>query len=161
MKLGKNTNVTKTASNVVKKYCLENGFGREEVALELGIVKGTLDNKLKLSDVKTSLTVEEILQLCEITDTNEILIAMCAERGLTVYDPIETMADGGDISHEVLVGVLNIDVATGKLADIVKDALEDDEIDTKEAIDIANELKNLRRIERKLELMLQEHEKNL
>ena len=153
MYLGKNQHVTKAARETIRKYCLANGLGREDIADELGIVKGTLDNKLKM-DPKNCFTVEEVLKLCELTDDDSILKTMCAERGLVVYDPIETMPDGGDVVHEMLVGVLDIDDATGKLAKHVKDAIEDGEIDEKEADEISEALKLLRSIERKLEVML-------
>ncbi len=153
MYLGKNQHVTKAARETIRKYCLANGLGREDIADELGIVKGTLDNKLKM-DPKNCFTVEEVLKLCELTDDDSILKTMCAERGLVVYDPIETMPDGGDVVHEMLVGVLDIDDATGKLAKQVKDAIEDGEIDEKEADEISEALKLLRSIERKLEVML-------
>jgi uncharacterized membrane protein YebE (DUF533 family) len=63
--------------------------------------------------------------------------------------------------NEVLVGVLNIDTETGNLSRIVRAALEDGVIDEKEADDISDALKTLRSIERKLEVMLQEHKKEL
>ena len=151
--LGKNQHITKTARESIRKYCLENGLGREDIADELGIVKGTLDNKLKM-DPKNCFTVEEVLKLCELTDDDSILKTMCSERGLMVYDPIETMADGGDVMHEVIMGVLNIDTATGNLAKLTKNALEDGKIDEKEADSISTVLKELRSMERKLELML-------
>ncbi len=153
MSLGKNQHVTKTAREVIRKYCLANDIGREDIADELGIVKGTLNNKLKM-DPKNCFTVEEVLELCELTDDDSILKTMCAERGLVVFDPIETMPDGGDILNEVMMGVLNIDVATGNLSSLTKDALEDGKIDTKEAESITGALKALRSIERKLEVML-------
>lgn len=153
MYLGKNQHITKTAREVIRKHCLTNGLGREDIADELGIVKGTLDNKLKM-DPKNCFTVEEVIALCELTDDDSILKTMCAERGLIVFDPVETMPDGGDVLHEVLVGVLNIDVATGKLSKLTREALEDGKIDTKEAESIGEALKALRSIERKLEVML-------
>lgn len=155
--LGKNQHVTKTARESIRKYCLANGLGREDIADELGIVKGTLDNKLKM-DPKNCFTVEEVLKLCELMDDDSILKTMCAERGLMVYDPIETMADGGDVMHEVVMGVLNIDTATGILAKLTKDALEDGKVDASEAEAIGEALKGLRSLERKLELMLENAE---
>jgi len=157
MYLGKNTNVTNAAKESIRKYCLANNLGRDDIADELGIVKGTLDNKLKPSDLKSCFTVEEVLKLCEVTDDDSIIKAMCAERGLITYDPIETMPDGGDIFAEVLNGVLTIDIETGNLSKVVHDALEDGVIDDDEAEAISNSLKALRSIERKLEIMLKEH----
>ena len=154
MYLGKNQHITKTAREVIRKHCLANGLGREDIADELGIVKGTLDNKLKM-DPKNCFTVEEVIALCELTDDDSILKTMCAERGLMVYDPIETMPDGGNVLHEVLLGVLNIDIATGNLSKLTKDAVEDGKIDTQEADAIGEALKELRSIERKLEVMLE------
>lgn len=153
MYLGKNQHITKTAREVIRSYCLANGLGREDIADELGIVKGTLDNKLKM-DPKNCFTVEEVLALCELTDDDGILKTMCAERGLIVFDPVETMPDGGDVLNEVLVGVLNIDIETGNLSKLIKSAVEDDNIDAKEADSISTALKSLRSIERKLEVML-------
>ena len=157
MYLGKNQHTTKAARETIRKYCLANGLGREDIADELGIVKGTLDNKLKM-DPKNCFTVEEVLKLCELTNDDNILKTMCAERGLMVYDPVETMPDGGDLLHEVLVGVLNIDIETGKLSSLVKEAVEDDNIDKNEADAISEALKSLRSIERKLEVMLSKTE---
>jgi len=154
MYLGKNQHITKTAREVIRKHCLTNGLGREDIADELGIVKGTLDNKLKM-DPKNCFTVEEVIALCELTDDDSILKTMCAERGLIVYDPIETMPDGGEVLHEVLIGVLNIDIETGKLSNLVKEAVEDDKINAEEADSISAALKSLRSIERKLEVMLE------
>lgn len=153
MYLGKNQHVTKAAKQSIRNYCLANGLGRDDIADELGIVKGTLDNKLK-ADPKNCFTVEEILKLCELTDDDSILKTMCAERGLVVYDPIETLPDGGDVLNEVLMGVLNIDVETGNLSTLVKAALEDGKIDKGEADTIGGVLKTLRSLERKLEVML-------
>ena len=153
MYLGKNQHVTKAAKQSIRNYCLANGLGRDDIADELGIVKGTLDNKLK-ADPKNCFTVEEILKLCELTDDDSILKTMCAERGLVVYDPIEILPDGGDVLNEVLMGVLNIDVETGNLATLVKAALEDGKIDKTEADTIGGVLKTLRSLERKLEVML-------
>ena len=160
MYLGKNQHITKTAKQVIRKHCLANGLGRDDIADELGIVKGTLDNKLK-ADPKNCFSVEEVLQLCEITDDDSILKTMCAERGLMVYDPIETMPDGGDILNEVLTGVLNIDYETGNLSKIVKNALEDGKINKTESESISEVLKTLRGIERKLEVMLEVHSKDM
>jgi len=157
MYLGKNQHITKSAKESIRSYCLANGLGRDDIADELGIVKGTLDNKLK-ADPKNCFTVEEVLKLCELTDDDSILKTMCAERGLIVYNPIETMPDGGNVLHEVMMGVLNIDVATGNLSKITRNALEDGKIDAKEADDISEALKSLRSIERKLEVMLQNPE---
>ena len=153
MYLGKNQHITKTAREVIRKHCLDNDIGREDIADELGIVKGTLNNKLKM-DPKNCFTVEEVLKLCELTDDDSILKTMCAERGLIVFDPVETMPDGGDVLNEVLVGVLNIDIETGNLSKLIKSAVEDDNIDAKEADSISTALKSLRSIERKLEVML-------
>jgi len=158
MNLGKNSNITKAAKNIIKKYCLENGITRDEVAEDLGIVRGTLDNKLKPSDVKISLTGEEILRLCEITDNDEILKAMCAERGLMVFDPIETMPDGGDVLNSTLMSVLNINTETGNLSKCVHDAVEDENIDTDEAKKIRKTLKSIRSVARKFEVMLENME---
>ena len=160
MYLGKNQHVTKSARETIRKYCLANGLGREDIADELGIVKGTLDNKLKM-DPKNCFTVEEVLKLCEITDDDSILKTMCAERGLVVYDPIETMADGGDVVHEMLVGVLDIDNVVGKFAKEVKAAIEDGEIDEKEADTLGELLKVMRSVERKMEVMLKRHKEGL
>jgi len=161
MYLGKNTTVTKAAKESIRDYCMLNSLGREDIADELGIVKGTLDNKLKPSNLESLFTVEEVLKICEVTDNDSILKAMCKERGLIVYDPIETMPDGGDIMHEVLVGVLNIDIQTGGLSKIVHDALEDGVIDSNEAQSIAEALSSLRSIERKLEVMLKTHKEEV
>lgn len=158
MYLGKNTNVTNAAKESIRRYCLANGLGRDDIADELGIVKGTLDNKLKHSDLKSCFTVEEVLKLCEITDDDSILKSMCADRGLVAYDPIETMPDGGDIFSEVLHGVLKIDIETGNLSKVVHDALEDGVINDEEADAISSSLKSLRSIERKLEIMLKNHQ---
>ncbi len=160
MYLGKNQHVTKAARETIRKYCLANGLGREDIADELGIVKGTLDNKLKM-DPKNCFTVEEVLKLCELTDDDSILKTMCAERGLVVYDPIETMPDGGDVVHEMLVGVLDIDNAVGKFAKEVKAAIEDGEIDEKEADTLGELLKVMRSVERKMEVMLKQHKEGL
>ena len=160
MYLGKNQHVTKAARETIRKYCLANGLGREDIADELGIVKGTLDNKLKM-DPKNCFTVEEVLKLCELTDDDSILKTMCAERGLVVYDPIETMPDGGDVIHEMLVGVLDIDTAVGKLAKGVKEAIEDGEINANEADTLGEMLKVLRAMERKMEVMLKRHKEGL
>jgi len=161
MYLGKNTNVTNAAKESIRKYCLSNSLGRDDVADELGIVKGTLDNKLKHSDLKSCFTVEEVLKLCEITDDDSILKAMCADRGLVAYDPIETLPDGGDIFSEVLGGVLKIDIESGNLAKVVHGALRDGVINDDEAEGIINSLKALRSIERKLELMLKNHKEEI
>ena len=154
MYLGKNQHVTKAAKESIRRHCLANDLGRDDIADELGIVKGTLDNKLK-ADPKNCFTVEEVLKLCDLTDDDSILKTMCAERGLIVFDPVETMPDGGDVLHEVMFGVLSIDVATGNLSRLVKDALEDGKIDAQEADSISEALKSLRSIERKLEVMLE------
>ena len=159
MNLGKNSNVLKATKTLVRKYCLENGCTRHEIAEEFGILKGTLDNKLKASDAQSSLYVEEVLALSEITDDNSILKAMCAERGLVVFDPIETMPDGGDVLSGVLMGVLQIDVETGSLSKLVHEAMQDGKIDAGEAEDIATALASLRSIERKLEIMLKDNVK--
>ena len=158
MYLGKNQHVTKAARESIRKYCLANGIGREDIADELGITKGTLDNKLKF-DPKNSFNIEEVLKLCELMDDDSILKTMCAERGLVAFDPIETMADGGDVVGEVVGSVLHIDIEIGKLAKVVHDALEDSILDEKEAEKIIMSLKALRSIERKLEVMLENNKK--
>jgi len=159
--LGKNTNVTKSAKKTIKDYCLANGLDREDIAMDLGIVKGTLDNKLKPSALDALLTVEEVLELCEITDDDSILKAMCAERGLTVFDPIEAMPDGGDIVNGLLMGVLEISSLTGNLSNLTKEASEDGKIDKKETSDINKILEMMRGMERKIELMLKNNMKEI
>lgn len=161
MNLGKNQAIIKTAKIAIRQYCLANGFTRDDIAEDLGIVRGTLDNKLKPSDTKISLTGEEILKITEITDDNSILKAMCEERGLNVYDPIEVMPDGGDVMHEVLIGTLDIDIKTGHLSKLVRDAIEDLVIDEDEAIKLSKALKELRAVGRKIEIMLENHTKEI
>lgn len=155
--LGKNTNVLKALVKSIKEWGLREGKNRNDMAEELGIQRGTLDNKLKASDMKVSFTAEEILAVCDVTDDDAPLKAMCAERGLVVYDPIELMPDGGDIMQETLIGVLKIDGATGDLSKLVEAAFEDGKIDAKEARTIANKIKTLASLERRLEVMLEKH----
>jgi len=154
MYLGKNTNVTKAIKDAIDRYMLKNELERVDVAITLGIVKGTLDNKLKLSMPVNSFTVEEVLKLSEVMDDDAILKAMCNERGLTAFDPIEAMADGGDVVSALMMGILEINTHVGKLATLSKDAAEDGKIDENEAEAIGKVLKVLRAVERKLELTL-------
>jgi len=154
MYLGKNTKVTKAAKNIINEFCLKNHQDREDVATALGIKKGTLDNKLKPSMPDNCFTVEETLKLCELTNDDSILKAMCNERGLTVFDPIEAMADGGDIVNALLMGVLEINYLAGKLANESKVASEDGVIDGKEKDLISKLLTALATNQRKIELML-------
>ena len=159
MYLGKTKSVTKAMKESIRDYCLANSLGREDIADELGIAKGTLDNKLKLSNMMNFFTVEEVLEVCEITDDNAALKAMCKERGLVVFDPINAMPNGGDVVSELMNGVLKIDVATGGLSRLVLEAMEDGEIDSEESSKISEILSTLRSLERTMEVMLKEHTK--
>lgn len=161
MKLGKNQNIVKAAKQVIKAHCLANHLDRDDIAEDLGIVRGTLDNKLKPSDVKISLTGEEILKITEITDDNSILKAMCEERGLVVFDPIETMPDGGDLVAEVIIGTFDIASKTGLLSELAKEAIEDNSISDDEAMKLTKALRELRASERKIEIMLEERKKDI
>lgn len=154
MYLGKNTNITRAAKNCITEHCMKNQLGREDIALDLGITKGTLDNKLKPSMLNALFTIEEVMQLSEITDDNSILKAMCEERGLVVFDPIELMPDGGDVIHELVTAGLDIDSFKGMLSKEIKDAIEDNLLEEHEIKKILPPVKAIRKIARKIEVML-------
>lgn len=157
MYLGKNTNITEVAKQQISRHCIKSGSDREDIASQLGIMKGTLDNKLKPSKIDSTFTVEEVIALCEITEDDSILKAICAERGLVVFDPIETMPDGGNVIHALMVGTLDIDAKTGGLSGLVRNAIEDNEITDEEAFELTKALRELRAMERKIEEMLKAH----
>lgn len=157
MSLGKNTNITAAIKAAISNYMRDTGSDREDIASQLGIMKGTLDNKLKPSFLDSTFTVEELLAICEITEDDSILKALCAERGLIVTDPINAMPDGGDVITTMLVGTLDIDALTGGLSSLVRNAIEDHEISDDEAVALTRKLRELRAKERELELMLEKY----
>lgn len=157
MYLGKNLHITEVAKQQISRHCIKSGSDREDIASQLGIMKGTLDNKLKPSKIDSTFTVEEVIELCEITEDDAILKAICAERGLVVFDPIETMPDGGNVIHALMVGTLDIDAKTGGLSGLVRNAIEDEEITEQEAFELTKALRELRAMERKIEEMLKAH----
>lgn len=157
MYLGKNTNITEVIKHQISRHCIKTGSDREDVASQLGILKGTLDNKLKPSKLDSTFNIEEVLGLCDITNDDAVLKAMCEERGLVVFDPIETMPDGGNVIHALMVGTLDIDAKTGGLSGLVRNAIEDNEITDEEAFELTKALRELRAMERKIEEMLKVH----
>lgn len=159
MYLGKNTNITEVIKHQISRHCIKSGSDREDIASQLGIMKGTLDNKLKPSKIDSTFTIEEVIELCKITDDDAVLKAMCEERGLMVFDPIETMPDGGNVISSLTFGVLDIDTMTGSLSGMVRNAIEDNEIDESEAFELMKALRELRAMERKIEVMLDKHRK--
>lgn len=161
MSLGKNTNITAAIKTAISNYMRETGSDREDIASQLGIMKGTLDNKLKPSFLESTFTVEEVLAICEITGDDSILKSLCAERGLIVTDPINSMPDGGDVITTMLVGTLDIDAMTGSLSGMVRKAIEDNEISDEEAFKLTKALRELRAKEREIEIMLEQHRKDI
>lgn len=159
MYLGKNLNITEVAKHQISRHCIKSGSDREDIASQLGIMKGTLDNKLKPSKIDSTFTVEEVIELCKITEDDALLKAMCEERGLIVFDPIEAMPDGGNVLNALMIGTLDIDSMTGGLSGLVRKAIEDNEIDENEAFELMKALRELRALERKIELMLDNHRK--
>lgn len=159
MSLGKNTNITAAIKETISKYMMRSKSDREDIASQLGIMKGTLDNKLKPSYLDSMFTVEELIAICDITDDDTPLKAMCAERGLIVTDPIQTMPDGGDVVTAMLFGVLDIDAMSGSLSGMVRRAIEDNSISEDEAFRLTKALRELRAKEREIELMLEAHTK--
>lgn len=157
MSLGKNTNITAAIKTAISNYMRETGSDREDIASQLGIMKGTLDNKLKPSFLESTFTVEEVLAICEITEDDSILKSLCAERGLIVTDPINSMPDGGDVITTMLIGTLDIDAMTGSLSGLVRRAIDDHEVSDEEALEITRKLRELRAKERELEIMLEKY----
>lgn len=157
MSLGKNTNITAAIKTAISNYIRETGSDREDIASQLGIMKGTLDNKLKPSFLESTFTVEEVLAICEITGDDSILKSLCAERGLIVTDPINSMPDGGDVITTMLIGTLDIDAMTGSLSGLVRRAIDDHEVSDEEALEITRKLRELRAKERELEIMLEKY----
>lgn len=157
MSLGKNTNITAAIKTAISNYMRETGSDREDIASQLGIMKGTLDNKLKPSFLESTFTVEEVLAICEITGDDSILKSLCAERGLIVTDPINSMPDGGDVITTMLIGTLDIDAMTGSLSGLVRKAIDDHEVSDEEALEITRKLRELRAKERELEIMLEKY----
>lgn len=157
MSLGKNTNITAAIKTAISNYMRETGSDREDIASQLGIMKGTLDNKLKPSFLESTFTVEEVLAICEITGDDSILKSLCAERGLIVTDPINSMPDGGDVITTMLIGTLDIDAMTGSLSGLVRRAIDDHEVSDEEALEITRKLRELRAKERELEIMLEKY----
>lgn len=157
MSLGKNTNITAAIKTAISNYMRETGSDREDIASQLGIMKGTLDNKLKPSFLESTFTVEEVLAICEITGDDSILKSLCAERGLIVTDPINSMPDGGDVITTMLIGTLDIDAMTGSLSGLVRRAIDDYEVSDEEALEITRKLRELRAKERELEIMLEKY----
>lgn len=157
MSLGKNTNITAAIKTAISNYMRETGSDREDIASQLGIMKGTLDNKLKPSFLESTFTVEEVLAICEITGDDSILKSLCAERGLIVTDPINSMPDGGEVITTMLIGTLDIDAMTGSLSGLVRRAIDDHEVSDEEALEITRKLRELRAKERELEIMLEKY----
>lgn len=158
MYLGKNTNVLNATREAIRAHCQRENVGREDVADELGITKGTLDNKLKPSMPMNTFTVEEILKLSDVCDDNSIIKAICEERGLVVFDPIEAMPDGGNLVHSLMLGALTMEGNMGRFADAVRASVADDEISTEEATQLTRLLRDLRTLCRVIELSLREIE---
>lgn len=155
--LGKNTNITAAIKASISNYMRDTGSDREDIASQLGIMKGTLDNKLKPSFLDSVFTVEELLAICDITGDDSILKALCAERGLIVTDPIDSMPDGGDVVTTMLIGTLDIYIMTGSLSSLVRNAIEDHQISDEEAVALTRKLRELRAKERELEVMLENY----
>lgn len=155
--LGKNTNITAAIKQSISNYMRETKSDREDIASQLGIMKGTLDNKLKPSFIESTFTVEELLAICDITGDDSVLRALCAERGLIVTDPIDSMPDGGDVISTMVFGTLDIDALMGGLSSLVRKAIEDHEISDDEATGLTLKLRELRAKERELELMLEKY----
>lgn len=155
--LGKNTNITAAIKASISNYMRDTGSDREDIASQLGIMKGTLDNKLKPSFLDSVFTVEELLAICDITGDDSILKALCAERGLIVTDPIDSMPDGGDVITTMLIGTLDIDAMAGGLSHLVRKAIEDHQISDEEAVTLTMKLRELRAKERELEVMLENY----
>jgi len=152
MNLDKNLNVLEATKEVINN----SGISRLKLSIDLGIEKTTFDNKMKASS-DSKFFIEEVLEITEATDDNRILKAMCAERGMITFDPIETMPNGGDVLHETLMSILSISTGTGNLSDLIHRAADDMKLDSKEAQDISKTTASLREVLRKMEVMLENH----
>jgi len=158
MYLGKNSSVNKATKHLITGYCNQNTLGREDVAADLGIVKGTLDNKLKPSMPEACFTVEEVLKLSDMADNDSILKAMCAERGLIVFDPIEVMPDGGDLADELLSHIAEMNIHLGEYSKATLAAVEDNKIDHVEKEALSSMLKLICEKAKKMQVMINDHE---
>lgn len=154
----KNPNVTKAVSRMVKAYRQRSGDDREEIALDLGMQLSTFQNKLKVAHIN-DFTLGELLALTELTGSTDGIRAMADEAGMVSFDPIEAMPDGGDALGALVIGTLEIDCKTGGLSQLVREAIEDNEISDDEAVELTRALRELRGMERKIEVMLEKYRK--
>ncbi|MGB3750832.1 MAG: phage regulatory CII family protein, partial [Arcobacteraceae bacterium] len=69
----KDTNLCKTITKVLTKDRRENGYTKEEQAIELGLSVGTLANKLKPANTINDISISEFVHILELTGDYEPL----------------------------------------------------------------------------------------
>lgn len=153
--LGKNANISKVASQVIREFCLKNQIDRADFAVDLGIQKGTLDNKLKPSVVNNSLNAEEIIKICELTNDNRILEAMCKELGMLAFNQLKVEnVKANNVINALIHHIFKLTNSHGKLAQIFSKAIEDGEIDYKEEKDFFDMTHEIRKDTREVEELM-------
>ena len=112
-----------------------NGFSLEEEANELGLSKGTLDQKLKPS-ADNDITVSELMHFVEMSDDFSPLEYIASKYGFSLIERMKALITIDDLSHLADAAIMeNNDVFRA-----VKVSLADGEIDEAERDRIFKEI---------------------
>ena len=149
-KMPKVAEITKAFRRAVTKDIREHGLSWDDFAHQIGLSKGTLENKLKPAS-PYDLTITEAIHIIDITGDYAPLEEIARRYGFILCSPDgEHVADGDPVSI-VTIGTLELGVVFGELEKKVKEAIEDGEIDESEADSIGQIVYDIRKLAKRLE----------
>ena len=159
-KMPKVAEITKAFRRAITKDIREHGLTWDDFANQIGLSRGTLENKLKPAS-PYDLTLTEAIHIIDITGDygplEEIArrygFILCGEDGAT-----RPRCDG-DVVMSVTIGALDLGAVFGDLEKIVSEAVKDGQIDENEADAIEKVAYEIRKLAKQLEEIAKERKK--
>ena len=132
----KDPKLCKLINKVIKRQRIEIDMTKEEIAHDLGLELGTLENKLKPSYPTGDLNLTEFIHFLELTGDYSALDYIAKEFDFTLIKNDDVKAS----CKEIHILIDNLSMEEGDVFRSAKEALRDGEISEDEKIKVSTEI---------------------
>lgn len=149
-KMAKIQELCKIIRGSIVKDVRRNGLSFADFAHEIGLSQGTLENKLKPASPH-DVTVTELIHIMDITADYAPLEYIARRYGFILCKAEEERSRIENTTAFVTINTLDLGAVFGELERIVKEAIEDGQIDERESKEISDIAYEIRKLAKKLE----------
>lgn len=153
-KMAKLQELCKIIRGSIVKDVRRNGLSFADFAHEIGLSQGTLENKLKPASPH-DVTVTELIHIMDITADYAPLEYIARRYGFILCKAEEERPSIENTTAFVTINTLDLGAVFGELERIVKEAIEDGEIDESESKEISDIAYEIRKLAKRLEEIAQ------